>query len=270
MLKYHDFLVIVRSPEVLDGGPKNEGTKLHSFLDRGHNEIAYDGCSICSHPDLNGKKNAVELRTGIEFPMVLGDASIGGKKSNLAPEILVGTGSKTMEIFRLKSFKVYTFGFYVHRNSLCKKLGLKYASNQVCESDKWGNFYQDLLREDIGMTVRLVINYNGMRTNTVRDVFEKSLRARLQKTNPNTDYSCLKAFGSLFVKDIPLPAGTTVDIRRTADGCLITEIEGNHIGSVQSKELCRAFFDMYLGDVPVSKETKEDIGKNVASIIRKC
>ncbi|CAL1390070.1 unnamed protein product [Linum trigynum] len=109
-----------------------------------------------------------------------------------------------------------------------------------------------------------------MKINTVRDAFEKSLRARLLKTNPSTDYSCLKAFGSLFTKDIPIPAGTTVDFRRTADGRLITEIEGNHIGAIQSKELCRAFFDMYIGDVPVSEQAKEDIGKNVASIIRKC
>lgn len=34
--------------------------------------------------------------------------------------------------------------------------------------------------------------------------------------------------------------------------------------------LSGAFFDMYLGDVPVSEQTKEEIGRNVASIIRSC
>lgn len=108
--------------------------------------------------------------------------------------------------------------------------------------------------------------------------FEKSLRARLVKviiptvkihfwtqqycsinnffffpnqTNPDTDYHCLKTFGSYFKQDIQIPAvisywslylfgnwydgvnlkstgtfqGTTIDFRQTADGQLITESE---------------------------------------------
>ncbi|KAK8602407.1 hypothetical protein V6N12_052215 [Hibiscus sabdariffa] len=89
-------------------------------------------------------------------------------------------------------------------------------------------------------------------------------------TNPNTDYSCLTTFGSYFTQDIPLPAGTIIDFQRTADGQLITKIGGNQVGAVHSKDLCRAFFDMYIGDLPVSEQTKEDIGRNVASIIRRC
>ncbi|KAI8550900.1 hypothetical protein RHMOL_Rhmol06G0143200 [Rhododendron molle] len=155
-------------------------------------------------------------------------------------------------------------------------------------------------REDISMTVRLVVNCNGMKINTVRDSFEKSLRARLLKTNPDTDFNCLATFGSLFAQDIPLHAvmsflsqinyfsvtfgchgtssdfkfdilqGTTIDFRQTADGHLITAIGGNQIGAVQSKELCTAFFDMYIGDVPVSEQAKVEIGRNVANIIRRC
>lgn len=34
--------------------------------------------------------------------------------------------------------------------------------------------------------------------------------------------------------------------------------------------LAGAFFDMYLGDIPVSEQTKEDIGNNVGSILRRC
>lgn len=31
-----------------------------------------------------------------------------------------------------------------------------------------------------------------------------------------------------------------------------------------------AFFDMYIGDPPVSVETKQDIAQNVAGLIRRC
>ncbi|KAH0969748.1 hypothetical protein GBA52_028344 [Prunus armeniaca] len=126
------------------------------------------------------------------------------------------------------------------------------------------------IEADIDMTVRLVVSCNGMKINTVRDAFEKSLRARLVKTNPETDFHCITTFGSNFTQDIPLPAGTTIDFQRTADGKLITKIEGNQIGAVHSKDLCRAFFDMYLGDLPVSEQSKEEIGRNVANIIRRC
>lgn len=35
-------------------------------------------------------------------------------------------------------------------------------------------------------------------------------------------------------------------------------------------QLSGAFFDMYIGDVPVCEQTKKEIGMNAANIIRKC
>ncbi|RZB68368.1 Fatty-acid-binding protein 2 [Glycine soja] len=164
--------------------------------------------------------------------------------------VLVGTGSRTMTIVKIKSLKVYAFGVYVHPYSLCEKLGPKYASISADELNNHHDFYKDLLREDINMTVRLVANCRGMKINSVKDAFEKSLRARLVKANPSTDFSCLKTFGSYFTENISIPLGTVIEFKRTVDGRLITKISGNQIGSVHSKDLCRAFFDMYIGDVP--------------------
>ncbi|KDP34018.1 hypothetical protein JCGZ_07589 [Jatropha curcas] len=244
--------------------------QVHESIDQRPCEVERQRCSGLSFPELNWTRHAVEPKTGIEFPVILNNILAGENKSSLTSEVLVGTGSRTVKIIKIKSLKVYAFGFYVHPNSVCEKLGPKYASVPVDELNKCHGFYEDLLREDVGMTVRLVINCNGMKISSVKDAFEKSLRARLVKTNPETDYNCLRTFGSFFTKDIPLPVGTTVDFRRTADGKLITEIEGNEIGAVHSKELCRAFFDMYLGDIPVSEQTKEEIGQNVGGIIRRC
>ncbi|PON39631.1 Chalcone isomerase [Trema orientale] len=233
-------------------------------------EVEHQGRAGLSFPDLNWRRHAVEPRTGIEFPFILHNILAGENNSNLCSEVLVGTGSRTMTIIRLKSLKVYAYGFYVHPSSVCEKLGKKYASFSVDELNTRQDFYEDLLREDINMTVRLVVSCNGLKINSVKDAFEKSLRARLVKTNPDTDYHCIGSFGSCFTQDIPLPAGTTIHFRRTADGQLITEIGGNQIGAVQSKDLCRAFFSMYIGDVPVSEQTKVEIGRNVANLIRRC
>ncbi|KAK1550126.1 hypothetical protein Q3G72_014207 [Acer saccharum] len=248
----------------------NTDVQLPGYMDQKPCEVDPRQCGNLSFPDLNWRRHAVEPKTGIEFPMMLDNILDREYNCSLNSEVLVGTGSRTMRIVKIKSLKIYAFGFYVHPHAVCEKLGPKYASISAGELNKHHEFYEDLLREDIDMTVRLVISYNGVKINTVKDAFEKALRARLVKTNPDTDYSCVTKFGSYFTKDIPLPSGTTIHFRRTADGQLITEIGGKEIGAVRSKDLCRAFFDMYIGDVPVSEQTKEEIGKNVASMIKRC
>lgn len=258
------------SPDVLAAPLENKDTQMCGCIDQMLCEVEDQGCNGFSLSDLIWTRHAVEPRTGIEFPVILDNIVSGEDNSSLTSEILVGTGSRTMTIVKIKSLKVYAFGFYIHPYSVCEKLGPKYASIPVGELNKRRDFYEDLLREDINMTVRLVVNCNGMKINTVRDAFEKSLGARLLKMNPETDYNCLRRFSSCFRQDIPLPAGTTIYFRQTADGQLITEIGGNQIGAVHSKDLCRAFFDMYIGDVPVSEQTKEEIGRNVASILGRC
>lgn len=258
------------SSKVLAVPLDNAEIQMHESMGPSPCEVESHRCGALSFPDLSRTRHAVEPRTGIEFPMILDNIIDGKNYSSSTSEVLVGTGSRTIKIVKIKSLKVYAFAFYVHPVSVCEKLGPKYASIPVGELNKCGGFYEDLLREDIDMTVRLVINCNGMKVNAVKDVFEKSLRARLEKANPNTDYHCLDSFGSYFTKDIPLPLGTVINFRRTSAGQLITEIGGNQIGAVHSKDLCRAFFDMYIGTSPVSEQTKEEIGKNVASMIMSC
>ncbi|GAB2286541.1 hypothetical protein Dimus_020939 [Dionaea muscipula] len=248
----------------------NTDVPSHGSANQRPCQVERQGCANLPTCELNFARHEVEPRTGIEFPTILNINVEEDSHSCLSSEVLVGTGSKTMTIIRIKSLKVYAFGFYVHPSSLCDKLGPKYASIPIAELKKHHDLYEDLLREDINMTIRLVVNCNGMKINTVKDAFEKSLRARLVKANPCTDYECLRAFESCFTRNISLPSGTTIDFRRTEDGQLLTEIGGNLIGAVQSKDLCRAFFDMYIGDVPISEQTKEEIGRNIASIIGRC
>nr|ACG28781.1 hypothetical protein [Zea mays] len=229
--------------------------------EQSYSEENRPGCVCVAVPRVLLPEDATEPTTGIKFPTVLED------NSNLTTEVLVGMGFRSMRIMRVKNLNLYAFGLYIQPDSVCKKLGPKYAYIPDAELKDHPDFYEDLLRENIDMTVRLVVSYNGLSIGTVRDAFEKSLGFRLQKMNPNTDYGCLKTFGSCFSEDIRIPA---IDFRQTSDGQLITEIDGKQIGTVQSKDLCRAFFDMYIGDPPVSVETKQDIAQNVAGLIRRC
>ncbi|KAG4953711.1 hypothetical protein AAZX31_14G097300 [Glycine max] len=258
------------SSNVLASPLLNPDVQIFGAMDQVPKEVECQGCSFLPCLELSQAKPAVEPKTGIEFPLVLDNLFTGEKNYNFNSEVLVGTGSRTMTIVKIKSLKVYAFGVYVHPYSLCEKLGPKYASISADELNNHHDFYKDLLREDINMTVRLVANCRGMKINSVKDAFEKSLRARLVKANPSTDFSCLKTFGSYFTENISIPLGTVIEFKRTVDGRLITKISGNQIGSVHSKDLCRAFFDMYIGDVPVCEQTKKEIGMNAANIINKC
>ncbi|CAM8895374.1 hypothetical protein QQ045_026986 [Rhodiola kirilowii] len=249
---------------------ENTHVQIYGYTESPLSEIQRQGCGGLCFSDIYRKRHAVEPTTGIEFPVILDNISSGTNSSTVASEVLVGTGSKTMKIIKIKTLKVYAYGFYVHPHALCQKLGAKYSSAAADELSKHQEFYRDLLREDIDMTVRLVVNCNGMKINTVKVAFEKSLRDRLLKTNPDADISCLSTFGSYFQHDIPIPAGTVINFHRTGDGRLTTEIGGKKIGAVQSRDLCRAFFGMYIGDSPVSELSKEEIGNNVADIITRC
>uniref|UniRef100_A0A0E0L928 Chalcone--flavanone isomerase n=1 Tax=Oryza punctata TaxID=4537 RepID=A0A0E0L928_ORYPU len=208
--------------------------------------------------------DAIEPKTGIKFPAFLED------NSSPSTTVLVGMGFKGVKVMRVKNLDLYAFGLYLQPNTISEKLGPKYASVPTINLKDNPDFYDDLLRENLPMRVRLVLHYNGLSIGAVRDVFEKSLGLRLQKMNPNTDYHCLKTFGSYFNEDIPIPAGTKIDFCQTSDGQLITEIDGRQIGAVKSKDLCRALFGMYIGDSPVSLEAKKDIAQNVAGLIGKC
>ncbi|KAJ1281307.1 hypothetical protein BS78_04G296200 [Paspalum vaginatum] len=237
------------------------GRHIQEPVDQPYSEENSPGCACVAVPRVILPEDATEPKTGIKFPTLLDN------NSNLTREVLVGMGFRSMRIMRVKNLNLYAFGLYIQPDSICKKLGPKYACIPDAELKDHPDFYEDLLRENIDMTVRLVVSYNGLSIGTVRDAFEKSLGFRLQKMNPNTDYNCLKTFGSYFSEDIRIPA---IDFRQTCDGQLITEIDGKQIGTVQSKDLCRAFFDMYIGDPPVSVETKQDIAQNVAGLIKRC
>ncbi|EPS57834.1 hypothetical protein M569_16983, partial [Genlisea aurea] len=171
-------------------------------MDRKPCKMENRGCALFENL---ASSKTVESITGVEFPTMLDNSMPGDDgDSTFMSEILVGTGSRTLKIIRIKSLKVYAFGFYVHPFDVCGKLGRKYSCIPDDELKGCRDFYRDLLREDISMTVRLVVNYDGVKINTVKEVFEKSLRARLATMNPEADLSCLQTFGSFFTRDIAL------------------------------------------------------------------
>ncbi|KAF6138805.1 hypothetical protein GIB67_025967 [Kingdonia uniflora] len=105
------------------------------------------GSAGLSFPEISWTRQATEPSTGITFPGVLDNIfDEENNNSSFASEVLVGTGSRSMKVIKIKSFSVYAFGLYVHPDSICEKLGPKYASVPVNELNNRPDFYEDLLR----------------------------------------------------------------------------------------------------------------------------
>ncbi|GJU83819.1 fatty-acid-binding protein 2, partial [Tanacetum coccineum] len=123
---------------------ENKNTVVERSMNHSPCEVEQRKCGDIKYGSSNCSASAVEPRTGIEFPTIL-DNIFGGGNSSFNTEVLVGTGSKTMKIIKIKSLKLYAFGFYVHPYDVCNKLGSKYASLPDDEVKTHDNFFSDLL-----------------------------------------------------------------------------------------------------------------------------
>lgn len=206
-----------------------------------------------------------EPKTGIDFPSLL---SCKNQISSSSCQVLAGIGIKTLNIVRIKTVKIYAFGLYIKPDGLCAQLPENCGSFSAEELKNNVGFYENLLRSDLEMTVRLVVHYKGLRAGMVRSAFDSSLRNRLKKINGEEDDEGLHIFNSYFSENLPLSSGTVIDFRRLSGGQLKTEMNGSLIGNIYSNDFCRALFDIYIGDPPVSLKAKQEVAEKVWQLLK--
>ncbi|ONM62478.1 Fatty-acid-binding protein 2 [Zea mays] len=154
---------------------RNIDSDIRRLVDQPYVEGKCLSCACPSVPSTIFQEDPIEPKTGIKFPTFLED------DSSPSAAVLVGIGFKGMRVMRVKNLNLYAFGLYMQPTSIREKLGPKYASFPTDKLMENPDFYSDLLRENLDIRVRLVVNYNGLSVGAVRDVFEKSLGLRLQK-----------------------------------------------------------------------------------------
>jgi hypothetical protein len=49
---------------------------------------------------------------------------------------------------------------------------------------------------------------------------------------------------------------------------LVVVVDGEEVGNIQSKLLCRSILDLYVGEEPFDKHAKEEIELNIASYLK--
>eukprot|EP00249_Psilotum_nudum_P036640 c8248_g1_i1 orf=651-1967(+) len=230
--------------------------------------LVQQDCQVFKTP--NSEETVMEPKTGFKFPAVLSydKCQLNGFNSGL--QELAGTGVRSVTLVKFKSIKIYAFGFYVRPDYLRAKLGQKYSNVPPAELKHNSNFYDDLLRHELEMTIRLVVHHKGLKMSMVRSAFETSLRNRLRKIKgiDDDDDAGLHLFCSYFKEGLALPQGTIIDFHWQPGGQLLTRIEGRVVGTIISHDFCRAFFDLYIGDPPVSLNAKHAIGEKLGHLLR--
>ncbi|KAK3018348.1 hypothetical protein RJ639_004760 [Escallonia herrerae] len=118
------------------------------------------------------------------------------------------------------------------------------------------------------MTVRLQIVYGKLSIRSVRNAFEESVGKKLRKFEGSDNKEVLQQFTSLFKDEYKIPQGSIIDLSRERGHVLRTTIDGNEVGNIQSKALCRSILELYIGDDPFDRKAKEDVELNLASILK--
>ncbi|GMN48803.1 hypothetical protein TIFTF001_017979 [Ficus carica] len=202
--------------------------------------------------------SVVDSRTGVSFPSILA----GSRR-------LLGVGIRKKSILGLKNIDVYAFGVYADNNDIRKLLGEKYGKLSSSEIVENKEFSDDLLENDISMTVRLQIIYSKLSIRSVRSAFEESVGSRLQKFGGSDNKELLQRFTSQFKDEYKIPRGSVIELARERGHVLRTTIDGKEVGSIESKLLCRSILDLYIGEESFDKRAKEDVELNLASLFQK-
>ncbi|XP_024163598.1 fatty-acid-binding protein 1 [Rosa chinensis] len=201
--------------------------------------------------------SVVDSKTGVSFPSVLD----GTRR-------LLGIGLRRKRLLGLKNIDVYAYGIYADDIDVKKLLGKKYGKLSLSELQENKEYNDVLLETDIGVTVRLQIVYGKLSIGSVRSAFEESVGTRLQKFGGSDNQELLQRFTSQFKDEIKIPRGSIIDLSREPGYVLRTTIDGNDVGSIQSKLLCKSILDLYIGEEPFDKQAKEDVKLNLASILQ--
>ncbi|KAK7378364.1 hypothetical protein VNO80_03803 [Phaseolus coccineus] len=224
---------------------------LNSFFSPGHSLPLWGALSLA-----DSGVSVLESKTGTSFPSVLASS-----------HKLCGIGLRKKSVLGLKNIDVYAFGVYADDDDIKTHLSAKYGKFSASELQGNKEFIGDLMDNDISMTVRLQIVYGRLSIRSVRSAFEESVGSRLQKFGGSDNKELLQRFTSQFRDEIKIPRGSVIHLSREKGHVLRTSIDGQEVGSIESKLLCKSILDLYFGEEAFDKQAKEEIEHNVASYL---
>ena len=200
-----------------------------------------------------------EPESGVSFPGHL--VPPGGSQ----PQRLVGTGIRQRTIFRVN---VYALGLYVDRTGAETALAA-FAGRPAASLARDDGFRQRVLELDFGMTLRLVLT-RTLEGREVADAFDDALQPRIARAtrdgaNPGAPAALAQLRTNLRADSVL--RGTEIVFSCDPAGRLTLSVGSDQRAPIESRPLCRALFDLYLGDDPIERDARRRIMAGFARLL---
>jgi hypothetical protein len=207
--------------------------------------------SVSAVAQLPSPATVNEPLSGTPFPVSL--TPPGGT----TPHWIVGTAVRQRTILRLQ---IYAYGLYVDPEG-ARAAFSRFAGVPKTTLERDADFHRRLLDLDVAVALRLVM----MRTvdgDDVAEAFDDALRPRMAQVVTHTasadELVALERFRKYFdVQEVRI--GTEIVFSCGPAGRLATSVGGEERPPINSRALCQALFDIYLGEDPISDEGKRNM-----------
>ena len=201
-----------------------------------------------------------ERESGTLFPVAL--TPPGGA----TPHWLMGTGIRQRTIFRVN---VYAFGFYVDADGARAALA-EFAGATAEALGRDERFTRRLLDLDFGMALRLVMT-RTVDGGDIADAFDDALRPRMPRPGRGPDGDAAAAAlarlrGYLDVDQVRRDAEIVFSCGPA--GRLAMTVDGAERPPIESRVLCRALFDVYLGEDPIERDGRRNAIAGFAGLLQ--
>jgi hypothetical protein len=187
-----------------------------------------------------------------------------GAETSLA---LTGVGIREKTIFAVN---VYSFGLYIEPTK-ARELFAEWKDKKAKELHKDTKFYTALLDDSLLKELRIKFCRDVL-AEDVRSAFEDSLEPRIlqfkkdEKGTKEEKLAVLTEFRKLFTLD-KVKDGNILRFAWHPGGKLHTSINGEVQPVIESKALCWAMFDVYLGSRPISDTGKRGLVNRVPTLL---
>ena len=186
----------------------------------------------------------IEPHSGISFPASLSPPG-GGTE-----QWLTGAG--------IRELTVFIVGLYVDRQAARATLA-GYASRPAESPMEDAAFYRRLLDLQFAMSLRLVLA-RDIAGADIGKAFDEALRPRLAQQGAAAGQAghALQQFRGYFEVG-QLATGTEIIFSCSPEGRPVTALAGTPHRSLDSRPLCEALFDVYLGTKPISESGRRAV-----------
>jgi len=202
-------------------------------------------------------QTVAEPGSGVAFPVSL-DVAGGGQ------HVLAGTGLRTRTLLKVK---VYAYGLYLEPQAARATLA-DFAGRGVRALERDPRFYEAVLGMKMPMSLRLVMTRN-VTGDDMADAFDGALRPRVRlaagRGMPGGEAALAKFRGLFSIGR--LTKGTPLDFTCTPEGRLHSTVAGERLEDIESRALCWALFDVYLGAEPISEDGKRTLIARVPALL---